>query len=124
MGRDNFVLGTRVRGDNKRKGYVLSRFANAAFSSLFDVLYSQGITDINTCYKVFRKSMLKGIELRENGFLLDPEIVVKLVKKGYKIREVDIRYKGRTYGEGKRITAKDAVDQGFYILASRFRKGD
>jgi hypothetical protein len=64
--------------------------------------------------------MIRDSELDKNDFLLDPQILVTLVKKGYKIAEVDIRYKGRSYEEGKRINAVDGIKQGLFLIKSRF----
>jgi glycosyltransferase involved in cell wall biosynthesis len=119
---DTFVLGTRTRHRQKTgHEYFLAKFANTVFTGTFDLLYARDITDINTCYKVFKKSMLDGVELKTDDFLIDMEILVSLVKKGYKVKEVDIRYMGRTYAEGKKITYVDAVKQGMFIVAERFR---
>ncbi len=119
---DTFVMGTRTRR-RQRAGheYFLAKLANSVFTATFNILYGRNLTDINTCYKVFKKDMLKGVELKTDGFLIDMEILVNLVKKGYKAKEVDIRYSGRTYEEGKKITAVDAIDQGFFIVAQRFK---
>ena len=92
---------------------------NACLTTEFNTLYGTSLTDINTCYKVFKKKMLDGAELRENGFLIDIEILISLVKKGYKVAEVDIRYKGRTYKEGKKITAKDALQQVSFMIEKK-----
>ncbi len=117
---NTIVLGTRMRGRKTGHEYVMAKFANAALTSTFNLLYGRKLTDMNTCYKVFKMKMLEGIELRENGFLIEPEILIGLVKKGYKISEVDIRYKGRTYEEGKKITAKDGIDQELFMIKRRF----
>ena len=116
---DTFVLGTRVRANTGHK-YILASFVNACLTFEFNFVNGKDLTDINTCYKVFKKKMLAGVELQQNGFLLDLEILSELVKKGYNVREVSVRYKGRTYKEGKKITAKDAVEQVFFIIKSRF----
>ena len=117
---DTIVLGTRMRGRQTGHEYALAKLANAGLTLTFNLLYGRRLTDMNTCYKVFKIEMLKGIELEEDGFLIEPEILVALVKKGYNIIEVDIRYKGRTYEEGKKITAKDGIKQEFFMIKSRF----
>lgn len=115
------VLGTRMRGKQTGHEYAAAKMANAALTLTFNVLYGRKLTDMNTCYKVFKKKMLKGVELSENGFLIEPEILIALVKKGYAIVEADIRYKGRTYEEGKKITAKDGIRQELFMIAERFK---
>jgi glycosyltransferase involved in cell wall biosynthesis len=117
--KDTFVLGTRVRKKETGHTYGLAKFANAAFTFEFNLLYGTRLTDINTCYKIFRKEMLEGAVLKENDFLIDPEILVTLIRKGYKTKEVDIRYKGRTYEQGKKINSVDAVKQFLFIITSK-----
>lgn len=113
---DTIVLGTRMRGVKTGHEYKLAKFANYCLTETFNILYGRRLTDINTCYKLFKKEMLDGITLREDGFLIEPELLIGLVKKGYKVVEVDVRYKGRTYDEGKHITAADGLDQMLYMV--------
>lgn len=115
---DTIVLGTRMRGVKTGHNYMLAKFANANLTSLFNLLYGTHMTDINTCYKVFTKKMLNGVTLTKDDFLIEPEILIALVKKGYKIEEVDIRYKGRTYEEGKKIKASDGAKQAVFMITS------
>lgn len=117
---DTIVLGTRMRGRKTGHNYALAKFANANLTSVFNVLYGTHISDMNTCYKVFKKEMLGDAKLTKNDFLIEPEILIILVKKGYRIEEVDIRYKGRTYAEGKKITAKDGVKQALFMVEKSF----
>lgn len=114
------VYGTRMIGKNTGHNYSTAKFANAFLTWMFNFFYNQNITDMNTCYKLFTKEMLSGIKLKEERFLIEPEISIKLAKKGYPIKEVKIRYKGRTYAEGKKITANDGFKQIMYMLKSRF----
>jgi glycosyltransferase involved in cell wall biosynthesis len=116
---DTAVFGTRIR-KRSGHGYRMAKIANDVLTSTFDVLYGRDLTDINTCYKVFKRKMIRDSELDKNDFLLDPQILVTLVKKGYKIVEVDIKYKGRSYEEGKRINAMDGIKQGLFLIKSRF----
>ncbi|MDE1865182.1 MAG: glycosyltransferase family 2 protein [Candidatus Micrarchaeota archaeon] len=113
---DVVVYGTRMIGKQTGHNYTMAKFANASLTWLFNILYKQRITDMNTCYKIFTKGMLSGIKLKEEGFLIEPEISIKLAKKGYRIIEARIRYKGRTYAEGKKITAKDGIKQALYMV--------
>ena len=119
LGPKNFVLGRRTLQKSTGHRYALSAFANDLFSMEFNIMYGTSIKDINTCYKVFRKSMIDVSALRANDFRGDPEILVNLVRNGYSAREVLVRYRGRTFAEGKKINAKDAVKQGAFILWSR-----
>lgn len=121
---DTFVLGARIklgtRSDKARYTTAMAIFANAMLTSEFNIVFGKSLTDINTCYKIFKRKMIDDSELRENGFLIDPEILVTLVRKGYRAVEVDIKYNGRTFREGKKITPKDAIEQGLFILGRRF----
>ena len=76
---------------------------------LSDVMTNLKLTDMETCYKVFRKEVLQGIKLKSNRFGFEPEITAKIAKGKWRIYEVPISYAGRTYEEGKKITWKDGV---------------
>jgi len=78
------------------------------------------LTDMETCYKVFKKEVLDEIKLRSNRFGFEPEITAKIAKKGFRIYETPISYSGRTYLEGKKIGWKDGVKAVFAILWFRF----
>lgn len=112
------VFGHRVR--NLRHTYLLGSIAAGVHNILFNALYGQHINDMNAGYKVFTKEMLKGVTLRENGFEIDPEIAVALAKNGYRIADVPIKYSGRTFKEGKKIGARDAIGIAFFLVAKRF----
>jgi hypothetical protein len=77
------------------------------------------MTDMETGYKVFKRDVIKSINLKEHSFGIEPEITIKLAKKKYKFFEVGISYRGRSYSEGKKITAKDA----FVALYCIFKYG-
>lgn len=74
---------------------------------LINILYGTSLTDINTCYKMFCASLISYLDLRSNGFDIEPELVAKLLKYGGKIIEVPISYSARTSKQGKKIKAKD-----------------
>ncbi|MCG2820341.1 MAG: hypothetical protein L6371_00415, partial [Candidatus Atribacteria bacterium] len=74
------------------------------------------LTDIETCYKVFRASILKSLPLRSKRFGFEPEITAKIAKRNLRIFEVPISYFGRTYREGKKITWKDGLAAIWFIL--------
>lgn len=112
------VFGYRER--NTGNQYALALFANNVHTWVFNTLYGQSIRDVNVCYKVFTRSMLKGRTLTQNGFAIEEELAVTLAKNGYKIQEVPIRYKGRTFGEGKKIGAKAAIEDLLFLIGSRF----
>ncbi len=114
------VFGSRPRNEGKK--YLMGVLATKVHTLVFNVLYGQSIRDMNAAYKVFKVAMLKGKELKEEGWQMDQEIATVLAKNGYKISSVDIRYKGRTFEEGKKISAKDGIDNLIYIIRQRFTK--
>jgi hypothetical protein len=75
---------------------------------------------METCYKVFKREVLKELTFSSNRFGFEPEFTVKIAKKGFRIYEVPISYSGRTYAEGKKIGWKDGVKAVFAILWFRF----
>ena len=78
------------------------------------------MTDMETGYKLFKKKAIDSITLKENSFSIEPEITVKLAKKGYIFYEVPISYRGRSYQEGKKITLKDAFIAIYCIIKYKF----
>jgi hypothetical protein len=74
-----------------------------------NLLFSTNITDMETGYKVFRRDVLKGLKIHSKRFDVEPELTVKVLKKGYQIYEVPISYFGRQFSEGKKLTWKDGV---------------
>ncbi len=67
------------------------------------------LTDMETCYKAFRREVIQAVDIRENRFGFEPEVTAKLARSGCRIYEVGISYSGRTYSEGKKIGWKDGV---------------
>ena len=78
------------------------------------------MSDMETGYKVFKRSVIQSIKIKENSFGVEPEITVKLAKKKFIFYEVPISYKGRSYEEGKKITLKDAFVAIYCIIKYRF----
>jgi len=83
---------------------------------LSDIFTNLKLTDMETCYKVFRREVLKDIQLKSNRFGFEPEITAKIAKGNWRIYEVPISYAGRTYEEGKKITWKDGVQALWCII--------
>ena len=103
------VYGSRfIGGDEKRILFFWHTVANKFLTLLSNMFTNLNLTDMETCYKVFRREALKDINLREKGFGFDPEITAKIAKKKLRIYEVGISYFGRTYDQGKKINLKDA----------------
>jgi glycosyltransferase involved in cell wall biosynthesis len=112
QGRSSFVLGSRTlgAGDWKVRRFasgpasgLLLNLAQVGFAKTFNLLYQQRTTDVNTMFKVFRRSCLDGVELSSDGFELDIELVCKLVLAGYAPLEVPVNYVARDFSQGKKI---------------------
>lgn len=113
------VYGSRMLGDNKIS-YPLAYLANILLSFVTSVLYSQKITDMETCYKVFLREVISEIKIESNRFDFEPEITAKILKKGYRIKEVPISYNGRKFEEGKKINWRDGVAALFALFKYKF----
>ena len=85
-------------------------------SLLFNLLYNQTLSDIETCYKMFRREVIQSIPIEENRFGFEPEITVKVARRKLRIYEVGVSYWGRTYEEGKKIGLKDAFSALYCIV--------
>lgn len=112
------VYGSRFRGsDPHRVVYFWHMIANRLLTFLSNIFTNINLTDMETCYKLFRKEILNGIEIKENRFGFEPEITAKIAKRNAKVYEVGISYHGRTYAEGKKIGWKD----GFRAIIAIFK---
>ena len=108
-GNADVVFGSRfIGGDERRTLFFWHTIANKMLTLLSNMFTNLNLTDMETCYKVFKKDLMKKIDLKEKGFGFDPEITAKLAKQKPRIYEVGISYFGRTYDEGKKINLKDA----------------
>jgi glycosyltransferase involved in cell wall biosynthesis len=107
------VYGSRVLNKNryKTKGFtsLFRVFANHILTIISNIINNQSLTDAHTCYKVFHKNLLPHLNLKENDFSFCPELTTKISKLNIKIKEVPIKYKGRSYKEGKKINFYDAI---------------
>jgi dolichol-phosphate mannosyltransferase len=108
------VYGSRVLNKNKYENtknftHLVRIWGNIFLTKISNIINNQNLTDAHTCYKMFESKIFKKINLKENGFAFCPEITTKLSKKNYKIVEIPISYKGRTYNNGKKITLFDGL---------------
>jgi glycosyltransferase involved in cell wall biosynthesis len=111
------VFGSRFTGgEPHRVVYFWHRVGNGLITLLSNMLTNLNLTDIETCYKAFRREIIQSIEIEENRFGFEPEITAKIAKKGARIYEVGISYYGRTYGEGKKINWKDGFRALYCII--------
>jgi glycosyltransferase involved in cell wall biosynthesis len=115
-GRADVVYGSRFLGGPQRVHYFWHYVANKALTLLSDMFTNLKLTDMETCYKVFRREVVKDIRLRSNRFGFEPEITAKIAKHNWRIYEVPISYAGRTYEEGKKITWKDGLQALWCII--------
>jgi glycosyltransferase involved in cell wall biosynthesis len=119
-GRADVVYGSRFLGGPQRVHYFWHYVANKMLTLLSDIFTNLKLTDMETCYKVFRKEVLANIEIKSNRFGFEPEITAKIAKGKWRIYEVPISYAGRTYEEGKKITWKDGVQALWCIVRFKF----
>jgi glycosyltransferase involved in cell wall biosynthesis len=114
------VFGSRFLGGPHRVLLFWHSVGNHILTTLSNMLTDLNLTDMETCYKVFRADLLKKITLRENRFGFEPEFTAKVNKARCRIYEVPISYSGRDYSEGKKIGWKDGVAAIYFILKYRF----
>jgi glycosyltransferase involved in cell wall biosynthesis len=109
-GKADVVYGTRFAGgDSHRVLYFWHSLGNRFLTLLSNLFTNLNLTDMEVCYKVFRRDVLQQIEIEEDRFGFEPEITAKVAKLGCRIYEVGISYAGRTYDEGKKIGWQDGV---------------
>ncbi len=118
-GAADVVFGSRFRGDHSGF-HPLYKFGNQLLTFIANALYGSSLTDMETCYKMFRTSVLSGMELKADRFDFEPEITAKLIKKGTKIAEVPVSYRSRGFKEGKKITWKDGFAAVWTLVKYRF----
>jgi glycosyltransferase involved in cell wall biosynthesis len=115
-GRADVVYGSRFIGDVVRVHLFWHRVANGILTLLSNIFTNLNLTDMETCYKVFRRSVLQDIEIKQNRFGVEPELTAKIARRGCRIYELPISYDGRDYSEGKKIGLKDAFNALYCIV--------
>jgi glycosyltransferase involved in cell wall biosynthesis len=110
------VYGSRFLGGPHRVLYFWHYLGNRFLTLLSNIMNNINLTDMETCYKVFKSEILKELRFKSNRFGFEPEFTAKISKKKYRIYEIPISYYGRTYEEGKKIGWKDGVVAIFYIV--------
>jgi glycosyltransferase involved in cell wall biosynthesis len=115
-GEADVVYGSRFLGGPHRVLFYWHYLGNRFLTTLSNMLTDLNLSDMETCYKVFRREVLAGLELRSNRFGIEPELTAKVAKTGARIFEVPISYKGRTYAEGKKIGWRDGFAAIWAIL--------
>lgn len=120
-GRADVVYGSRLRGGPTRAMFFWHMIGNRFLSLATNLLYNSTLTDMETCYKVFKTEIVRDIPLKSRGFEFEPEITSKLLKRGVRIYEVPISYYGREFDEGKKIQPlKDGPKALWTLIKYRF----
>ena len=115
-GKADVVYGSRFIGGTHRVLYFWHYMGNKALTLLSDMFSNLNLTDMETCYKMFRREILENIELKSNRFGFEPEFTAKIAKSKLRIYELPISYYGRTYDDGKKITWKDGIAAIYHII--------
>jgi len=119
-GRADVVYGSRFTGGPQRVLFFWHYVGNKFLTLLSDMLTNLNLSDMETCYKVFRADLLRKITIKSNRFGFEPEITARFAKLKCRIYEVPISYSGRTYEEGKKITWRDGMAALFHIIRFKF----
>ncbi|PIP06050.1 MAG: glycosyl transferase [Syntrophobacteraceae bacterium CG23_combo_of_CG06-09_8_20_14_all_50_8] len=116
-GKADVVYGSRFMGSEAHRVlYFWHRIGNGLLTLLSNMLTNLNLTDMETCYKAFRRDIIQSIDIVENRFGFEPEVTAKISKLRCRIYEVGISYSGRTYQEGKKINWKDGLRAMYCIL--------
>jgi glycosyltransferase involved in cell wall biosynthesis len=122
-GAADVVYGSRLTGGRPQRAYLFWHLvANRCLALVVNVLYNTTLSDIETGYKAFRADVLRSLDLRENGFGVEPEITAKILRRGLRVYEIPVAYYGRTYAEGKKIRWTDGVRALHILLCERLRR--
>ncbi len=123
QGNADVVYGSRFQGGRPHRVlYFWHSVANSLLTTLSNCLTNINLSDMETCYKAFRREVIQSIPLEEDRFGFEPEITVKIAKRRLRIFEVGISYWGRTYEEGKKIRWRDGVHALWCLLKYSFRE--
>lgn len=118
-GKAEVVYGSRFTGEH-RNMFFHHWMGNRFLTLVTDILYNTTISDMETCYKLFRTDIIKSMDIKSNRFNFEPEITAKILKKGIRIYEVPISYTGREFSEGKKISWVDGISALWTIVKYRF----
>jgi glycosyltransferase involved in cell wall biosynthesis len=121
-GRADVVYGSRFLSGPHRVLFFWHYLGNKMLTTFSNMLSNLNLTDMETCYKVFKKDILDAIHLKSKRFGFEPEVTIKIAKMKVRIYEVPISYSGRDYSEGKKIGWKDGFAAIFHIIRYKFFK--
>jgi glycosyltransferase involved in cell wall biosynthesis len=119
-GRADVVYGSRFLGAH-RAFLFWHYLGNKLLTLLTNLLYNSCLTDMETCYKMFRRDVIESIKIKSDRFNVEPEITAKVLKRRFRVFEVPITYSGRDFTEGKKITWKDGFSALLTLIKYRFR---
>ena len=109
-GRADVVFGSRFTGEGPHRVHLFWHYVGNRFLTLLsNMITNLNLTDMETCYKIFRTEVIRQITIEQNRFGIEPELTAKVARRRCRIYEVGISYSGRSYGEGKKINWKDGV---------------
>ena len=103
------VYGSRFLGGPRAAMRLSHTLGNQLLTVATNLFYGTSLSDMETCYKCFRRTVIDGMPLRSRRFEIEPELTAKILKRGYTIYEVPISYNGRDFHEGKKITWRDGI---------------
>jgi glycosyltransferase involved in cell wall biosynthesis len=117
------VFGSRLAGGRPQRAYLFwHKVGNKFLSLVTGVLYNTTLSDMETGYKAFRADVLRSLDLREDGFGIEPEITGEVCRRRLRVYELPISYFGRTFAEGKKITWRDGFRAAGVLVAVRLRR--
>ncbi len=120
-GEADVVYGSRFLSQSSSKNYMIANYiGNKVLTMFANILFGSKLTDMETCYKVFKSEFIKNINIKSNRFDFEPEITAKVLKQKIKIKELPITYDARAIHEGKKITWVDGVHAILALLRFRF----
>lgn len=116
------VYGSRLSGGKPQRVHLFwHKIGNGFLTFITDLLYNTTLSDMETCYKMFRREVIEKIAIKSNGFSVEPELTAKICKnKQWRVYEMPISYYGRSYAEGKKITWKHGISALWTLLKYRF----
>jgi len=115
----NVVYGSRFLNKHNPR-YIHLYLGNKFLSLIFSLMFMQKISDMETCYKVLSREIINKIKIKSNRFNFEPEITAKIIKLGYKIKEVHISYQSRSFKEGKKINWQDGISAIYALIKYKF----
>lgn len=116
------VYGSRFLSKQGNGSFMLTHYlGNKVLTLITNLLYNVTLTDMETCYKVFKADFIKNVKIESNRFDFEPEITAKVIKMGARIKELPVSYYGRQHAEGKKITWKDGIHAIKALLRFRFK---